>query len=207
VKMNGAIAILGLIATVVAAFAAVAAWLTARTSNRTARSLADLERQRRQAELIPQFVFGLKRTPDGGIAISPKLVGPPALDKLDRLTVTVRDDTLDHSNNLAGGPTPEQIAAQVWGPYRFIGGADGAPANGRSVAPIPLLLGDDRVFNLEKTRPPSWSADTGQWWTGLYGEAPVRLTLLCERDGYEPWTVPAEVEIPAGMRREVGDPE
>ena len=66
---------LGGIGGVVVAFAAVAAWLTARTSNRTVKSLADLERQRRQAELIPQFVFGLNRPAGGGIATGQWWIG------------------------------------------------------------------------------------------------------------------------------------
>lgn len=120
------------------------------------------------------------------------LDGPPALDRLDQLTVTIRDDTTDH-RSVAGGPTDEQIAAQIWGPYRFTPGVDGADRTGRAVAPIRLLLGDDRPFQLEPSTPPPWWTDPEAWRTE-YAATPIRLAIrCCRRDNDHEWNVPLEI--------------
>jgi hypothetical protein len=180
---------------VVAAIAAALSLWTARTSNRTARTLAAIETDRRHAELIPTFEVRTKRVNDDVILIYPKLVGPPSLDRIDRLTVIVRDDTVDHSSELAGSPTSEQLAATIWGPYRLTPMIDGASSDGRSVGPVRLLLGDDRPFQFESTRPPIWT--DAQWWDSQYRHTPIRLAFRCETDGFEPWIVPTEVKPPA----------
>jgi hypothetical protein len=94
----------------------------------------------------------------------------------------------------AGGPTAEQIDRQVWGPYRFVPGVDGADETGRSLEPFTLLLGDWRPFALERTPPPPWSNDSGSW-RQRYADQPVRLTLSCYRKDHEPWTVPVEIVV------------
>jgi hypothetical protein len=52
------------------------------------------------------------------------LTGPADLARLDRLVVTIRDDHpwRAEGTRLAGGPTREQVAEQIWGPYRFTPG-------------------------------------------------------------------------------------
>ncbi len=121
-------------------------------------------------------------------------MGPPGLDRLDRLIVSIRDDIHGRAPVTAAEPTAEQIAEQVWGPYRFVRSVDGADTTGRSVAPVSLLLGDWRPFALEHTPPPPWSSDSGGW-RQQYADQPVRLTLTCYRQDHEPWTVPVEVHV------------
>jgi len=125
------------------------------------------------------------------------LVGPAALDRLDRVTVRIRDDIPGRAPVTPGGPTAEEIARQVWGPYRFVPGVDGADQTGRSVAPFGLLLGDWRPLALERTPAPTWSSDATAW-QRQYNDQPVRLTLACVREGDEPWTVPQEVRVDQG---------
>jgi hypothetical protein len=123
------------------------------------------------------------------------LVGPSGLDQLDRILVSVRDDIRGRKPITAGGPTPEEIGRQVWGPYRFTPGVDGAERDGRQVILLDLRLGDQQPFAMERTRPPSWDNDTtGAWWR-RYAEQPLWLTLGCYRKGYELWTVPLRVEV------------
>jgi hypothetical protein len=124
------------------------------------------------------------------------LDGPPALDRLDQLTVTIRDDTTDHRSRVAGGPTDEQIAVQIWGPYRFTPGVDGADPTGRAVAPIRLLLRDDRPFQLEPSTPPLWWTAGPEAWRAMYAAAPIRLAIRCRRnDNDHEWNVPESVPI------------
>jgi hypothetical protein len=124
-------------------------------------------------------------------------VGPAGLDRLDQVTVRIRDDIPGRAPVTSGGPSAEEIARQVWRPYRFVPGVDGAVQTGRFVAPFGLLLGDRRPLALERTPAPTWSSDaTG--WRRQYDDQPVRLTLACVREGDEPWTVPREVRVDQG---------
>lgn len=193
--MHLALVILGVIATTIAAIAAVGAWLAARRSGRAADALTRIEARRWHAELTPKFKITCRVSGEHA-ALRIELVGPPGLDRLDRLTVRIRDDIRDRTPVVTGGPTAEEIARQVWGPYRFVAGIDGADPTGRQVAPIQLLAGDWRPFTLEKTDKPPWSEDT-EWWTAQYEGSPIRLMLRCERQGDEPWTVPIEVSAEA----------
>ena len=66
------------------------------------------------------------------------LAGAPELRRLDSLTVKIRDDHPWRADGspLAGGPSSEEVAAQIWGPYRFIPGTGpGLTRLGASRAP------------------------------------------------------------------------
>ncbi|HZD71230.1 MAG TPA: hypothetical protein VFA45_20710 [Actinomycetes bacterium] len=193
--MNLAVAILSTVGVFVAAGAAVGSLLAARQANRAAATLAMIERHRWHADLTPQFEVTCTATSGDQATLRVAFVGPPGLDRLDRVTVSVRDDIRGRRPVIAGGPTAEQIARQVWGPYRFVRGVDGADENGRSVAPVELLLGDRRPFALERTLPPPWWGMDVDGWRKQYADQPVRLTLTGHHQGDEPWTVPREVYV------------
>jgi hypothetical protein len=188
------IEILGVAAALAAAVAAIGAWVAARYSARATAALTAIEQRRLHAELTP--VFELSCQPAGGdrAELRVAFVGPPGLDRLDQVTVMIRDDIRGRKAVTAGGPTAEEIAAQVWGPYRFVPGVDGADKSGRGVEPVSLMLGDWRPFSLERTRPPTWSNDDAKW-RRQYADQPVRLEITCQRDGYSPWVIPLEVSI------------
>lgn len=190
--MSLMVAILSTLGTLVAAVAAWGAWRAAHHSGRAATTLTKVEQGRWHAELTPTFKVSCRVTGGDRAQLRAELVGPPGLGHLDQVTVTIRDDIRDRQPVTAGRPTAEDIAQQVWGPYRFVPTVDGADSTGRGVAPVPLLLGDWRPFSLERTRPPHWSDDT--WWQ-KYADQLVRLTFTCYREGYETWTVPMEVEV------------
>ena len=82
--------------------------------------------QRRNAELTPRFRVTCEPSNPGSptLRLGVFLSGPPELERLDALAVAIRDDHpwRGQGTPLAGGPTPEQVAAQIWGPYRFIPG-------------------------------------------------------------------------------------
>jgi hypothetical protein len=118
---------------VVSALAAIGAvWYARRSDRSAARSAAAaaataaLDMARRNAELTPRFrITGEPSNPGSpALRLGVFLPGPPELERLDALTVTIRDDHpwRGQGTPLAGGPTPEQVAAQIWGPYRFIPG-------------------------------------------------------------------------------------
>ncbi len=188
-------------AAVLGAVATLGAWMAARAANQTGKSLAGIERHRWHADLTPQFEVTARASGDATAVLRVELVGPPGLDRLDQVAVSIRDDIRGRAPVTAGGPTAEQIAAQVWGPYRFAAGADGADPRGRAVASFDLLLGDWRPLALERTLPPMWTASSsggGHRWRQQYDGKPVRITVHCRREGHGPWTVPLEIPVDAG---------
>jgi hypothetical protein len=185
-----------------AVFSAVAtggAWLAARRANSTADAVARIERDRWHADLLPQFSVRIERSEGDRATLSVRLVGPLPLCHLDEVCVEVaQSDDMDYTPRLAGGPTQEQVAAQVWGPLRFVPGSDGADRNGRKVAPFTLAVGRGRPFALERTRSPLWweGNDREARWRDKWLNLPMRLVLTCHREGFDLWTVPYEVDVP-----------
>src|SRR5260370_33661982 len=163
-----AMGIAALVVAIVAALSAVGAVRYARRSDRSAArsaaaasTTAALDKQRRHAELTPRLRVTCEPSNPGSptLRLGVFLSGPPELERLDALTVTIRDDHpwRGQGTPLAGGPIPEQVAAQIWGPYRLIpgtgpgadpvGGIPGAdptgrttPTGGRTLAPSFTLL-------------------------------------------------------------------
>lgn len=97
------------------------------------------------------------------------LTGPTGLDRIDGLTVTIRDDHFRRGEGTltAGSPTREEIRAQVWGPNRFRPGTgpDEARADddGRvTVYDAQLPIGEELPYLLERTRPPTWATSMTQ---------------------------------------------
>ncbi|MFF7870510.1 hypothetical protein ACFZCT_29125 [Streptomyces qaidamensis] len=181
------------------AIATWGAWLAARRSAKTAETVARVERQRWHADLTPQFNITIERGEGDRATLSVRLAGPVPLRRLDEIAIRiVSSDDMDRTARLPGGPTQEELDAQVWGPYRFTHGADGADTDGRTVAPFALEVGTGRPFSIERTRPPRWQEgpDAERHWRDQWVNAPVRLVLTCTREEFEPWVVPCEVEVP-----------
>jgi hypothetical protein len=115
------------------AAAGVAAWAAkqsreaAQQANKATDALAEIENDRRHGELTPRFTITVvPLSPGSGevLRLRIMLAGPPGLDRLDGLTVRIRDDHFRRGEGqmLAAGPTREQIEEQIWGPYMFRAG-------------------------------------------------------------------------------------
>jgi hypothetical protein len=201
-----AVDIAALVVAIVAAVAAAAAAEYARRSARSAAETASMDRQRRHAELTPHFRVTLGRANPGvdTLRLRVFLMGPPELGRLDGLTVTIRDDHpwRGQGPQLGGGPTAEQVAGQIWGPYRFtpgtgpgadaVRGIPGADPTGRTTPTRGMPVGEELQFSLERTLPPLWSQQTPEDWRREQGTV-IRLQLECRRDGWDPWTLAGEV--------------
>ncbi|MGQ4353135.1 hypothetical protein [Streptomyces drozdowiczii] len=181
------------------AVAAGGSWFAAHKANRTAKAVARIEQDRWHADLTPIFEIFLKRAEGRRATLDVQLVGPIHLTHLDRVAIRIAssDDT-QRTAWLPGGPSQEEIGAQVWGPFRFTHGADGADINGHTVAPIALTVGRGRPFSIERTRPPHWQEgdDREARWAAQWGWSPIKLVLECRKEGFAPWVVPYDVERP-----------
>jgi hypothetical protein len=196
----------------VAAASEVAA-IEAGKSATAAAATAALDADRRHSELTPRLRVICKAANPGSQHLSLQLflVGPPDLGRLDGLTVSIRDDHpwRGQGTPLAGGPTPEQVAAQIWGPWRFtpgtgpgadpVRGIPGADETGRITPTGGMPMGEGLPFSLEPTWPPQWSQQAQPDWLRERGTL-LRLRLECIRDGEEPWILTGEVDTAPGGR-------
>jgi hypothetical protein len=198
--VNLAIAIIALVATVAAAVAALGSWRSSILSNKTALQLADIERDRRHAELIPKFditasVFG--NTGDDAY-LNVRLVDGPL--KLDSVVITILDETgQDHwARGLPKNLTAEQAETFVWGPWEFNANASAQVANFRATKPksYDRVSGDDwDKLHVMRTRAGSWMSEgsVASWRADRAG--PMRLVITCELAGFEPWSVPIDLTV------------
>lgn len=222
-------AIAALIVAIVSALAAAGAvWYARRLDGRVAEAVAAarqsaaaaersavaaeqraaLDSARRHDDLTPRFRVSLEPAVDPHRLLV-FLQGPPELARLDRLTVTIRDDRHGRAEgpHLAGGPTPEQVAAQIWGPFRFVPGTgpgatpagefQGADPTGRVTVTRGMPVGEGLPFALEPTFPPQWSQRPPAEWRAQVGTV-LRLQLEARREGYEPWTLTCEIDVAGG---------
>jgi len=194
------------------AAAGVAAWAARQSrsasqeANAAAKTMADIERDRHHSELSPRFRLTCEPWGAGQEVkrLRIMLVGPLALDHVDTLTVTIRDDQFRRRefSSLAAGPTPEAIGRQIWGPYRFtpfVGPDDArSDATGRiTLYSTAIPVGEELLFQIEPTMPPSWATSTTrEEWQRERGTV-IRLTLDAEQADLRPWTIPCEIDIRA----------
>ncbi|MGW0423285.1 hypothetical protein [Streptomyces sp. NPDC003015] len=168
--------------------AAWGAWKASREANATASSVAQIERDRWHRELTPQLRIKLETT-GARHTLYVRFDAPAALRDLT-VELTIRDD-MDRSRfpHLAGGPTPEQTAEVIWGPYRFNPRVEGSDGLGRAVSAFALLPGDRQRLVVEPSTRPSWynDADGEQRWREEYRTEPIRLWALCTASGHKPW--------------------
>ncbi|WP_138906129.1 hypothetical protein [Streptomyces chryseus] len=199
-----------LVAAFLSVVAAAAAWEatgrasdTAEQARKAAEVVARIERDRWLAELSPQFEFTLTKEGDQAARLLVHLAGPDALGHLDSVTVRIGDDDYDHTPTQQRlgftdplGPTPEQIAAHIWGPFRLRPRVNEADDNGRELTFTDLQVGRGRPLALDRTYPGSWmGGKTYDMWQREYEGHPLRLVFTCRR-GEETWKVARTVDNP-----------
>jgi len=194
-------------ATAIAAVAARQSSKASNKANQAAGALADIERDRRHSELTPRFRVRVEPWTAGNdqdLRLRIMLSGPTGLDRVNGLTVKIRDDHFRRGEGTltAGGPTREEIKAQVWGPYRFRPGTGPdeslADSDGRVTAyEAELPIGEELPYLLERTRPPAWARSTTQeQWNEQRGPV-IRIVLEAWHDDHGRWTLPCEIDLSA----------
>ncbi|HEX5142498.1 MAG TPA: hypothetical protein VFW21_01375 [Mycobacterium sp.] len=188
----------------IAAWAAFQSRSSAKESNSAASQLTAIESQRRQSELCPQLRLTCERWGSGVdiLRLRVALVGPPGLNRLDRLTAAIRNDHFrrgeTHQEHM-GGPTAEQVKAHIWGPYHFTPatGPDDARSDGTGRTTIydtPIPTGEQLVYQLEHTLPGQWMTSMGQSdWIRQQGTL-IRMAFTAEHNDYGVWYLPCEIE-------------
>ena len=189
-----------------ASWAAFLSRSSAREANEAAKTLTRIEVDRRQSELCPRFRVSCEKPGPGDyhgvLRLRVLLVGPHALKQLDNLTLTIRDDLHRRADRSRSSidPSREDIARQIWGPYRFTPstGPDDARADdtGR-VTPYDATLpvGEALVYQLEPNPQPSWSTGTTQQqWQQQQGTA-IRLAFDAVSAEFGSWRLTCELDV------------
>jgi hypothetical protein len=185
------------------AAAGIAAWAAWQAKD-AATKITRIESERHQTELRPRLRISSAPLNPGSDTLRMRvaLIGPPGLDRVDRLTVAIRNDHFLRGEGpyqeRMGGPTREQIKAHVWGPMRFTPGTgtgeSRADGTGRvTVYNGELPTGEELLFQLEPTNPPSWAPD-GSYWKREVGTL-VRLAFTAEHDEHGTWYLPCEIDM------------
>ena len=185
-------AIASLIIAIVSIFIALGSAAYSRRQAVASEKLQSIETKRLHDDLTPKFKI-LCEPPRGGSAdVTVELTGPAGLDRLDEVTVRIRDDMPDRSPRPGSGLSAEQFDAVIRGPYRFAAGIRDTDELGRQHGPFKLPKQEPYLLKLEETIAPQWWIDPPLW-RRKYEGAYIRLEVECRREGYEPWTVPVEV--------------
>ena len=180
-----------------ALFSAGTAWLAlraARQANATATSVADIERQRWHRDQTPDITVRctLPQGYVGRAKLTLTLNGPTPLDEV---FVTIRNDRPRGPS--IGQMTPdreEEFRRLIWGPWRF--GEYIEAFNGQRSADFETLAVDEpKSYDLYETVPPSWMSR--EQWARDYDGMPLRITIDCRRNFYEPWILQREVPVTA----------
>ncbi|MFE3505330.1 hypothetical protein ACFXPX_36675 [Kitasatospora sp. NPDC059146] len=188
------------VAAAVSVLVAVFAWKAADRSAAAAERVESIERDRWHRDLTPDLDIRLVQQNMNHWLLSVDLDGPEGLDDLDSITVEILDEK--GVSHLPGptGPTAEDLAQVIWGPLRLRPGVDGVAAPGRTTTVEGLGLGHRAVRALELSLRPAWDKDPINSWARRYLDHPLRLRIVCHKDGHKPWTLIREVPVPPGTR-------
>lgn len=204
--MNLTIVLIGLVAALAAAVAAVGSWMAALKANATSTALAAIEADRRHDELTPQFDITCTLREGGKWAMLRVELTGGRLEKLDSVVVSIQDES-DRNNDravnnllrkLPNDITEDQLKLFVWGPWQFNAIMRNVDSTRESKP-----LGFSRVsgknwqdYILIHTKPGSWMTSSATDWRQRYEKQPLRLLLTCRRNGYpEAWLVQRDVPV------------
>lgn len=125
-------------------------------------------------EREPQVQVAVRRKYGDRAVLEVTVTGPRSLKRLDTLQVRLEDDH-PRSPVVAGGPTQEDLDAQLWGPYRLSEG------DGRTAELTDVAVGQLYTLWLTATTAPRWTPP--EHWRQDQEGAPVFVTVACLSGG------------------------
>jgi len=173
------------------------------------------ELERRHAELAPRIHIGCEPCGStGGMRMAITLTGPPDLERLDKVVVTICNDYNARSEVLstASGPYRE-MSRQLWSRWRFVPGpgvsSESQPGGlGRKAFTDGLAIGETLQFVLEPTpKPVWWEGAEADWRNSIACE--LVLALQCSHNGWkDSWRLDVLVPIdPATFMGSADEPD
>jgi hypothetical protein len=189
-----------LVISLLALVVAGASVVYARRQSVAQHKAATIEDDRRHEELTPVFEASCEVPGDPGDSATLKIALIGGIDALDEVVITIQDESgTDHwGRGLPADVTQEQAEAFVWGPWEFDANASAQVASNRQTRPRSYSLPRGKnwdVLTLAATRPGPWmTGTTPDKWTKERRQQPIRLMLVCQRQGHKPWFAPLEVQ-------------
>lgn len=208
-------AIGAVVSAIVAAIAAFWSRAAARQANEAAvnavavaNTVAEIEKQRRHQELMPDFRVRAAILDDAaypGFAVLFVMLLDGQLDALDAVTITILNTVEIRPWNLPDGIGEAEAEKVIWSGWEFdtflIGSRDPRAklaASHRQSKPRPFSRREGKDWYqllIRRTRPPEWDGRTEEKWRSQYDEVPIRLALKCTLAGHEPWIVYKNVTV------------
>ncbi|UOE21397.1 hypothetical protein NI17_009925 [Thermobifida halotolerans] len=148
---------------------------------------------RRYAELTPALDLEWRAQYGRRGVLVVTMTGPVGLERLDRVEVTVADPIPDRAPVIAGGPTQQELDAQVWGPYRFVT-STAHVASHRTAQLDQVRVNIPVHLAMERAPAPHWVADFAGWEEERAGD-PVLITLVCHHADHQSWTLHRSVPV------------
>ncbi len=166
------------------------------------------DRHRRHVELAPGFLVQVEPWAEGSDLMRLRIVqqGPPSIDHLHSLALSIcNDDSYwpNERNVIANGHNYDEVRNQVWAPYRFTPGTGPGEAradlHGRETAyEAPLPAGEELAFQLEPTRPGTWTGGmTQEEWQRQRGNV-IRLAITATNPDHGTWHLGGKINVAAG---------
>lgn len=194
-----------IVAVLSAAITIVAVYFARRAAD-AADTATNIELERRHAELRPHFKVTCQQLNPGSeqLRMTVQLIGPPDLEQLEELTVTIRDDNYFRLKRPPAPGSTDLPADHVWGPTRFVpgtgpgvgtrSGAQGADRAGRETRSVGMPVGESHVYAIEPNPPPAAAHWTTEGWRAEVGTT-MRLRFDCQRNGWKPWATVGEIDV------------
>jgi hypothetical protein len=173
-----------------------------------ANTMAEVEKQRRHQELMPNFRVRATILDDSvypGFATLFVMFLDGQLDALDAITIVILNTVDLRPWNLPDSVDEAEAEKIIWSGWEFdtffVGSRDPRAhlaASRRQSKPRPFSRREGKDWYqllIRRTRPPEWDGRTEEEWRSQYDEVPIRLALECVLAGHEPWTVYKNVTV------------
>lgn len=185
---SGISASVAISAFIAATVISILSWLAALRATEAAETMSRLEKDRQHRDARPQI--DITCTPvlaTGGAYLELMLTGPQGVEEVHVSLLQIQDSQ-PWANPVVAGPSREELAMHVRGPYEFQEKLDGQRNGGRTVEPFTLVVGYPHKLVLKTTHAPLNSGIPEKTWEQDVNGMKLRLALECTQDGFdEPW--------------------
>jgi hypothetical protein len=166
------------------------------TANKIAAEASWLDVHER---LRPTFTALAKDLGNGQASLEIEFVGPDALERLDEMSISLRDDIPHREEEDIPGTTIQQRKTWLWSLWKFKPSHHDPNGGRHSDSETNVRLRETYAYDLVVTNDPRPGADHQKEWERLFDQAETRIeiTSVLHTEGDQPdhmWKTPVTVE-------------